>query len=104
MARLIWTEPALDDLEAIAEYIALDDPLAASRLVEKVFDKVERLRTFPKSGKRPRELPRTHYLEVVVSPCRIFYRIEHQTVFVLHVMRDDRLLRRYLLDLRNKDI
>ena len=31
MARLIWTEPALTDLEIIAEYIALDKPEAARR-------------------------------------------------------------------------
>ena len=33
MARLIWTEPALLDLEEIAEYIALDKPSAAKKLV-----------------------------------------------------------------------
>ena len=33
MAALIWTEPALQDLDAIADYIALDDPLAARELV-----------------------------------------------------------------------
>lgn len=27
MARLIWTEPAPNDLEAVAEYIALDNPM-----------------------------------------------------------------------------
>ena len=26
MAQVIWTEPALDDLDAIAAYIALDKP------------------------------------------------------------------------------
>jgi toxin ParE1/3/4 len=26
MAELIWTEPALHDLDAIADYIALDNP------------------------------------------------------------------------------
>ena len=29
MARLIWTEPALRDLEQIADYISLEDPIAA---------------------------------------------------------------------------
>ena len=65
MARLFWTEPALTDLDAIAGYIALDNPLAASRFVEKVFARVERLKRHPKSGKRPSELPRTHCREVL---------------------------------------
>ena len=103
MARLIWTEPALLDLDEIAEYIALDDPLAASRYVQRVFNRVERLQTHPNSGKRPPELPRSPYREVVVPPCRVFYRIEGETVYILYVMRSERLLRTYLLDQRNRE-
>ena len=103
MARLIWTEPALLDLDEIAEYIALDDSVAASRYVQKVFDRVERLQAHPKSGKRPPELARTPYREVVVAPCRIFYRIERDAVYILYVMRSERLLRSYLLDLRDRE-
>ncbi|GMV93791.1 MAG: hypothetical protein AMXMBFR82_35690 [Candidatus Hydrogenedentota bacterium] len=103
MARLIWTEPALADLDEIAEYIALDNPQAASRFVAKVFGKVERLRPHPKSGKRPPELTRTHYREIVVAPCRIFYRVEKHDVYILHIMRSERLLRRHLLQEREQD-
>jgi len=98
MAQLIWTELVLLDLGEIADYIALDDPAAASNYVKKVFDRVERLETYPNSGKRPPELPRTSYREIVVPPCRIFYRVEADQVIVLHVMRSERLLRTYLLD------
>jgi len=103
MARLIWTEPALLDLDEIAEYIALDDPFAACRYVQKAFDRVERLEAHPKAGKRPPELPRSPYREVVVPPCRMFYRMEEDTVYILYVMRSERLLRRYLLDQRNRE-
>ncbi|MCL4218100.1 MAG: type II toxin-antitoxin system RelE/ParE family toxin [Candidatus Hydrogenedentes bacterium] len=102
MARLIWTAPALADLDEIAEYIALDNPAAASRLVQKVFDRVERLEAHPKSGRRPPELTRTSYREIVVAPCRIFYRLEKHDVCILHVMRSERLLRPYLLQLREE--
>jgi toxin ParE1/3/4 len=97
VARLIWTDPALDDLDGIAEYIALDNPTAAGLLVEHVLNRVDRLERFPKSGKRPPELLRTPYREVVVPPCRIFYRVEGDTIFILHVMRAERLLRQFLL-------
>lgn len=43
MSRLIWTEPALADLKAIADYIALDNLEAACRLVKQVFASIERL-------------------------------------------------------------
>ena len=103
MAQLIWTEPALLDLDEVAEYIALDNSSAASNYVQKVFDRVERLSTYPNSGKRPKELPRTSYREVVVPPCRIFYRVEKDIVYILHVMRSERLLQPFLLDRRNKE-
>ena len=102
MARLIWTEPALLDLDDIAEYIALDDPRAASCYVQKVFDRVARLESHPQSGRRPPELPRSPYREVVVPPCRLFYRAEQTAVYILYVMRSERLLRSYLLNQRNR--
>lgn len=98
MAEVIWTEPALQELDAIAEYIALDNPAAASRLVAEVFDKTERLESFPQSGRVPPELPNSVYREVVVPPCRIFYREDKTQVFILYVMREERQLRAYMLD------
>ncbi len=101
MAQVIWTEPALSDLNAIAEFIALDKPGAASRLVKKVFSVTERLEDFSESGRKPPELENTQYLEIIVNPCRIFYRIETDKVYIVFVMRSERNLRKYLLDARN---
>jgi len=56
MAQIIWTEPALLDLDAIAEYIALDKPSAASHLVKKIFSSIERLEQFPESGRKHQSL------------------------------------------------
>ena len=104
MARLIWSQPALLDLEEIAEYIALDNAPAATRYVRKVFSAVGRLKRYPDSGRRPEELPSTKYREVIVPPCRVFYRAEENAVFILHVMRSERLLRSFLLEQRNDDL
>lgn len=93
MARLIWTEPALNDLEIITEYIALDKPDAARRYVQKVFDAVERLERFPRSGSVPPEIPHLPYRQIVVPPCRIFYRIQKGHLFIVHVMRSEQLLK-----------
>ena len=90
MAQIIWTEPALSDLDGIAEYIALDKQSAAIKLVQKVFSSTERLEQFPESGRRPPELQKSRYLEILVNPCRIFYRIEGDKVYILHVMRSER--------------
>ncbi|MDD2241451.1 MAG: type II toxin-antitoxin system RelE/ParE family toxin [Kiritimatiellae bacterium] len=89
MARLIWTEPALADLDAIADYIALDKPDAAVRYVQQVFAAVERLIRFPKSGAKVPETPHLSYRQIVVPPCRIFYRLEGEDILIVFVMRGD---------------
>ena len=98
MAEIVWTEPALQEMDAIAEYIALDNPSAASRLVKEVLEKTERLQDFPRSGRTPPELPGSIYREVVVPPCRILYREDGNRVWILYVMRDERKLRTYMLN------
>ena len=100
MAEIVWTEPALLDLEEIAEYIALDKYTAAQKLVKKVFSTVERLELFPKSGRIPPELENSRYRELIIGPCRVFYRIEDNYVYILYVMRGERKLRNYILENR----
>ena len=100
MAQVIWTEPALSDLNEIAEYIALDKMSAARRLVQRVFTCVERLEQFPESGRMPSELERSKYREIIVGPCRIFYRTDQNKVYILYVMRGEKQLRKYLLEER----
>jgi toxin ParE1/3/4 len=97
MAEIIWTSPALDNLNDIAEYIALSNIDAAKKLIQKVFDKISRLEDHPESGKRPFELSNLNYREVNVNPCRIFYKVDSDKVYILHVMRQERDLRRFLL-------
>jgi len=103
MAQIIWTEPALSDLNEIAEYIALDKMSAATDLVKQVFSSVDRLEQFPESGHKPPELQKSRYREIIVGPCRIFYRIDKEVVYIIYVMRGERELRKYLLHERGSD-
>jgi len=102
MAKVVWTEPALSDLDAIADYIALEDPEAAKRFVRRVFDHVEQLRTYPKSGSKPPELKGWRYRQIVEAPCRIFYRHDDDRVYIVYVMRAERPLRPRVLASRGK--
>ncbi len=91
--RLVWSAPALDDLDEIAAWIAADNPRAAAKLVERALAAVERLKEHPNSGRRLPELEVTRYREVIVSPCRIIYRRDRSTLLIVHVVRSERLLR-----------
>lgn len=102
MAEIIWTEPALSDLDAIADFIALEHPIAASELVQRVFGHVEQLALHPESGSRPQELKHSRYKQIIEPPCRVFYRYDGKIVYILHVMRSERLFRNSRLAPRAK--
>jgi toxin ParE1/3/4 len=103
MAEVIWAESALNDLDAIADYIALDNPDAARRLVRKIFEHADHLASHPRLGSKPEELKGWRYRQIVEPPCRIFYREDSGRVLILHVMRSERLLRSELLSDRERD-
>jgi toxin ParE1/3/4 len=100
MVEIIWTDPALSDLDAIADCIAVDNPDAAARLVKRVFSHIELLAEHSKLGPRiPELLPASRYRQIVEPPCRVFYRFDQQNkmVFILGVMRGEKLFQRRLL-------
>ena len=102
MVELIWTEPALGDLDAIVDYIALDDPNAAAGLLQRVFRHVEQLTAHPASGSAPRELRGSSYRQIIEPPCRVFYRAEADRVIILHVIRGEMRLRKSKLTGRGR--
>ncbi|MBP7049577.1 MAG: type II toxin-antitoxin system RelE/ParE family toxin [Phycisphaerae bacterium] len=50
MAELRWTEEAASWMEDIYLYIAQDDPQAASRVVNSIYEKAQMLGRFPRMG------------------------------------------------------
>ena len=85
--------PALSDLDAIADIIALENPVAAQKLVRRIFKHVEQLTDHPKSGSKPAELEGWNYRQIIEPPCRVFYRYDSNCAYVLHVMRSEQRLR-----------
>ena len=99
MAALIWTELALSDLNDIAEYIGLDNRPAAQNLVATVLAATRQLEAFPQSGRRPPELVDSIYRELIVGPCRVFYRYNEtrSETYIVRIIRSERLLRNFML-------
>lgn len=64
--RVVWTETALARIEDISAHIALDDPRAAIRWVEKLFSLLDsQLTSFPESGRVVPEIAETAVRELV---------------------------------------
>jgi len=89
MAEVVWTVPALNDLERILEYIELDNEIAAKKLAAKVFATTDRLAKYTKSGSKPKELKGTSYRRLVVGPLLIYHREEAERVLIIHVRRGE---------------
>lgn len=90
MAEVIWTEPALNALDEIADRIALDNYDAACRLVRKVFEKVDLLEENPNLGNITKDLRNTPYRRLVIKPAYVYYRVEGGQVIVILVERAER--------------
>ena len=101
MVEIVWTEPALNDLDTIADYIALDKPAAARELVQRIFSHVDQLTAHPASGSRPAELPGYRYRQIFEYPCRVIYRHDGETIYILYVMRCERALTKAALKKRD---
>lgn len=98
MMRIVWTTPALTELDEIADYISLDNIDAAKKLVREVHAHISQLSQFPESGKPLHEPERSVYRELVHPPCRVFYRIDEDTIYIVHIMRSEQVLHtRFLL-------
>jgi plasmid stabilization system protein ParE len=59
MATVAWTDEARQWIEDIFEYIAADNPQAAARTVQGIYERAQVLATFPEIGQRYQASPRT---------------------------------------------
>jgi toxin ParE1/3/4 len=91
MTPVQWTPQALEDLEAIREYVARDSAHYAALLVERLFASVDHLGAFPQAGRIVPEFQRDELREVIVGAYRVVYRTRSGTVEVLTVFHGARL-------------
>jgi toxin ParE1/3/4 len=87
--RVRWLRAALANLDAEAEYIAEDNPAAAGRVVQKIFQAVDLLRENPAMGRAGR-VAETRELVVAETPYIIPYRIRGEVVEILRVFHSAR--------------
>ena len=92
MAEVRWAPQAADDLEAIAELIAGDSPHYASLFVMDVLAAIERVASFPLSGRVVPEIRDPSLRETILGNYRIIYRARQGLIEVLTVYHGARLL------------
>lgn len=93
MTEIIWTLQAIEDVEAIREFIDRDSPKYAQAEAERIVAAVDRLASFPESGRIVPEFEEPSMREVIEAPYRIVYRLVPEEIQILTVFRASRSLR-----------
>jgi plasmid stabilization system protein ParE len=88
--KLIWTDPSIEDLRAVREYIGRDSDYYAADLVEQVVLSVERLVRFPNLGRVVPEAQDENIRELMHQNYRIIYRIAGERVEILTIVHGSR--------------
>ena len=83
---LRWTEHAVTQLSALAEYISLDSPFYAERVVDRLVSRLEQARRHPESGRVVPEFGRADVRELVEPPYRLVYRVRPDAIEVLSIL------------------
>lgn len=92
MTELIWSPQSLRDLESIRDYVAADSPRYAALVVDRIIQGVERLTSFPESGRVVPERKDPQVREVIVGPYRVVYRLRPDLIEIATVFRSSRML------------
>ena len=90
MAQVDWTIPALEDLDAIHEFIAKDSSFYARQTVERMLDRTRRLEKFPVMGRVVPEFGDPHIRELREGRYRIVYRLTGDLAEVICVWHSAR--------------
>ena len=80
-----WLGDAIVDLQALRQYIAQDNPMAANTVARSILKAVHFLQDQPNMG-RPGRVSGTRELIVVNAPYIIPYRVKHRTIEILRVL------------------
>ena len=85
MGQVRYSDDAIADLQALREYIAVNNPSAASRVAARIRRSVDRLATHPKFGKVGR-VEGTRELVSAKFPFTIVYEEDQGDCMVLRVL------------------
>jgi len=85
---------AIDDIEAIAAFIARDSPAHAIRFSDLLLDRADSAGTFPELGRMVPEFSFAVIHEIFERRYRILYRIDSDLIHVIAVIHGARDLKK----------
>jgi plasmid stabilization system protein ParE len=89
--RVAWSPRAVEDLEAIAQYISVDSAAYAAAVVKTILHTARNLSHFPRSGRVP-EIADESIREWFAYSYRVIYRVEENQITIAAIVHGRRLL------------
>lgn len=89
--KLFWTETAKQDLLSIKRYIAMDNPAAAKRWIEKLRKRARKALHAPFAGRIVPEFSQNDIRELIEGNYRIVYQAFSDKLVILTVFEGHRL-------------
>ena len=90
--RVIWSSKAIEDVDAIATYIARDSPSYAAAVVRQILDITHRLQDCPLTGAIISEGDNSTIRDKLAYTYRVIYRVRGETVTVAVIVHTKCLL------------
>ena len=89
--KLFWTETAKQDLKAIRQYIATDNPIAAKQWILRLRERARNALHAPLAGRAVPELSREDIRELIEGNYRIVYQVFADRLVILTVFEGHKL-------------
>jgi addiction module RelE/StbE family toxin len=85
--QIVWSQTSVEDLKGIVQYIALDDPDAAAKLVDRIIQRLETASKLPFSNRAVPEKDEESIREAILKPYRLIYHVDtnHQVIHILRI-------------------
>jgi toxin ParE1/3/4 len=80
-----WSVPAAEDLERICEWIEEDNPEAARRIAQTIYDECARLKNFPYLGRASRRMAGRRELIFAPLPYIAVYQVKQDAVEISRI-------------------
>ena len=90
--EIAWPPRAIEDLEAIAQYISADSSAYAATVVKTILNTTRNLSSFPFAGRIVPELGDENIREWFAYSYRVIYRIDDRVVTIAAIVHGKRLL------------
>jgi toxin ParE1/3/4 len=83
--KVVYTDEALDDLDAIANWLIVHYPAVAPAVERRIRSILAHIARGPESSRRSAKRPGVRVVALGRYPYKIFYRVTGDTIEILHI-------------------